>query len=516
MKTISSIRHSRWKILFWLGPIFVVMGLSAGIVSGSWGVIPLGLMIVGMAVISLWLLVVEIGSKGFWGRRSTQVGTNALLAILGFLVVLSLINFLALRSSARLDVTEKQFLSLAPQSQQVLETLPQPVKVTVFESQPEPRMQMLLEEYQRRGGDRFRFEFVDPQAQPGLAQRYGLKAPGEIFLESGQRIEPLEDRFSEANLTAAIQRLSSDRRSKIYFTQGHGELPLTGGEGSLSKVVAGLKADNMLAEPLNLLQQQIPQDSSVVVVAGVKQPFLDAEVKLLETYLQRGGSLLLLVDPETKTGLESLLQTWRIALDGRLIVDASGAGQLVGLGPAVPLVTRYGQHPITNDFDEGAVSFFPLAQAVDVKPAPEVEVTPLLFTGDQSWAESNPDSADLQFNPEGDRKGPLTLGVALHRPSTEAQAGAPPSAETRLVVIGDSDFATDALFEQGLNGSLILNTVTWLGNRTDLTLKIRPKEATNRRLNLTTQANRLLNLIALGLFPSSAFAAAGLLWWRRR
>jgi len=516
MKTILGIRHSRWQALFLLGPLLLVVGLSAGIISGTWGALPLGLVIAGLALISLWFLLGDWLRKGVWSRRSTQVSTNALISVLAFATILGLLNVVALRYPARLDVTEKQFLSLAPQSQQVLKNLRQPVNVTVFDAQPEPRMQMLLEEYERLGRDRFQFQFVDPQAQPGLAQRYGVKNPGEIVLESGQRVEPLEEKFSEANLTAALQRLTSDRRSQIYFTQGHGELPLQGGQGSLSKVLQALQAENLLTQPLNLLQQQIPQDGRVVVVAGAKQAFLNAEVSLLENYLRRGGSLLLLIDPETQTRLEPLLQAWKVELDRRLIVDASGAGQLVGLGPAVPLVTQYGQHPITQDFEAGAVSFFPLAQAVDVKPAPGLKATPLLFTGEQSWGERNPNSAELQFDPERDRKGPLTLGVALRRPAAEDQSAAQPRAESRLVVIGDSDFATDGLFGQGLNGSLILNTVTWLSNRTDLALGIRPKEATDRRLNLTPQTNRVIYWFALGLLPLAAFSAAGTLWWYQR
>lgn len=521
MKTLAGIRHSRWKYWFWLGPILVILGLAAGIISGAWSAVPLALVIGGLMILGLGLLLIGFGHKGFWGRRSTQVGTNALLSILGFVVILGLINFVALRYPARLDLTEKQFLSLAPQSQTVVRNLQQPIKITVFDSQPEPRMQMLLEEYQRQGRGQFRFDFVDPQAQPGMAQRYGVKNPGEIFLESGQRVEALNEGFTEANLTAAIQRLSRDRRSQVYFTQGHGELPSAGGQGSLSKVMQALQAEGMPAKPLNLLQQgEIPADATTIVVAGVKRPFLDAEVTLLSQYLQQGGSLLLLIDPETNPGLNPLLQNWEIQLDGRLVVDASGAGQLVGLGPAVPLVTQYGQHPITKEFEPGAVSFFPLAQAVDVKSTASQEAVPLLFTGEQSWAESNPDSTELEFDPQSDRKGPLILGFAIRRPLQGQEQGQPKagatSAESRLVVIGDSDFATDALFSQGLNGSLALNTITWLSNRTDLILGIRPKEATNRRLNLTAQTSRIVNGVALGLLPLAAFSGAGILWWRQR
>lgn len=504
------------KYIFWLGPLLIILGLSAGIVSGTWGLLPLGLLITGLVVLGLGVSWADIFGKGFWGRRSTQVGANAVIASLAFLVLIGLVNVLGVRYSTRIDLTEQRFFFLAPQSQQVLRNLKQPVKVVLFETEPQPAIRTLLESYQRQGKGLFRFEFIDPQAQPGLAQRYGAKNPGDVFLESGQRVEPLEEMFAEANLTPAIQRVTSDRRSQVYFIQGHGELPLTAGQGSLSEALKSLKAESMITQPLNLIQrQQIPADANVIVIAGAKQPFLDVEVKLLRQYLQQGGSLLLMLDPETKTGLEPLLQDWGIKLDSRLIVDASGSGQLVGLGPAVPLVTRYGQHPITKDFAPEAVSFFPLAQAVDIQPSKAFEVSPLLFTGDQSWAESSPDSAQLQFDSTRDRKGPLTLGVAIRRANQQPTQQAA-RAETRLVVIGDSDFATNGLIGKGLNGEIVLNAITWLSNRQDLAMAIRPKEAINRRLDLTPQTSRVVSLIALGLLPLAAFGTAGIFWWRQR
>lgn len=504
------------KYVFWLGPLLIVVGLSAGIISGTWGLLPLGLLITGLVVLSLGFSLTDIVSKGFWGRRSTQVGTNAVISTLAFLVLIGLINVLGVRYSTRIDLTEQRFFFLAPQSQQVLKTLKQPVKVVLFETEPQPATRTLLESYQRQGKGLFRFEFIDPQAHPGLAQRYGAKNPGDVFLESGKRVEPLEATFAEANLTPAIQRVTSDLRSQVYFIQGHGELPLTGGQGSLSEALKSLKAESLLPQPLNLIQdRQIPKDANAIVVAGAKQPFLDVEIKLLRQYLQQGGSLMLMLDPETKSGLEPLLQDWGIKLDNRLIVDASGSGQLVGLGPAVPLVTRYGQHPITKDFAPESVSFFPLAQAVDSQPSQTFEISPLLFTGDQSWAESNPDSAQLQFDPARDRKGPLTLGVAIIRPN-QTQPNQAVRAETRLVVIGDSDFATNGLISKGLNGEMMLNAITWLSNRSDLAMAIRPKEAVNRRLDLTPQTSRVVSLIALGFLPLAAFGTAGIFWWRRR
>jgi ABC-type uncharacterized transport system involved in gliding motility auxiliary subunit len=133
----------------------------------------------------------------------------------------------------------------------------------------------------------------------------------------------------------------------------------------------------------------------------------------------------------------------------------------------------------------------------------------------------------LQFNPDSDRQGPLTLGVALSRsvkaasqpkqPETQSRSSPPASpTQARLVVIGNSEFATDGLFEQQLNGDVFLNSVSWLSNQDRQLLSIRPKEAKNRRINLTPQQANILGWSSLLLVPLLGFGMALIFWWLRR
>ena len=92
----------------------------------------------------------EKSSKpGFWSQRSTQVGANALVSTLSVLMILGFINFLAATHVGRLDVTENQLFSLAPETQQLVKNLKQPVKVWVFVPQPSGRDRELLASYHR-------------------------------------------------------------------------------------------------------------------------------------------------------------------------------------------------------------------------------------------------------------------------------------------------------------------------------------------------------------------------------
>jgi len=552
MKIIA--KKKLWKYLFWFGPFLITVGLTVGLVSEQWGLIPLAFLITGIVISGLWIIW-QSYQTNWWRRRSTQAGTNALVATLAVLAILGLINFLGTRYHLRTDLTETQLFTLAPQSRQLVNALPQSVKVWVFDINQNPQDRELLENYQRQSS-KFKYEYIDPQARPGLAEKFGIKDYGEVYLESGDKRQLVQtvnenQRLSEVRLTSRLQQLTNSTTAKVYLLQGHGERQLSAGKGAISQAVQGLGDKNYTTVPLNLAEiSKVPQDAGVVIVAGPKRGLFEGEVKALQEYLNRGGSLLLMIDPNTDPKLNSLLQEWGVSLDNRLAVDVSGES-VVGLGPAAPLVTEYGQHPITKDFANGN-SFYPIARPLEITSVPGVNPTPLLRTKPypNSWAESDLKSEKLEFNADKDLKGPLTLGVALTRkqaakststpqasplpsplpsPTTQSKTSpAPPSpsspptpssqtaTESRLVVFGNSSFATDGLFQQQLNGDVFLNSVTWLSQQEKQPLSIRPKEPKNRRITLTTTQANLLILSSLLVLPLIGFAAATFIWWKRR
>lgn len=527
MKRVLPSLHLNPKLinfLFWVGLGLTIAGLSAGVVAGSASLIAVSLVVVGLLVVVVWLVLrwlnAPVEGASWWRQRSVQVSSNALLTTLAVVVILGGINFLVVRMPSQIDFTENQAFSLAPQTKQLVASLQQPVKVMVFNSQTDPQVaqqRSLLEQYRQQNGARFSFEFIDPNAQPGLAQKYKIRTLGETILETGDRTKTLEGALTEPNLTPALASLIRDRKLNAYVVQGHGEAPINGGQGNLDDAVAELKKRDFNVTVLNLLtQKQIPEDANVLIIPGPKRAFLEPEVKLLETYLSQGKGLLLMLDPGIEAGLDNLLKSWGVTLDKRIVVDASGSGQLMGLGPAIPLVTTYGDHPIAKDFTQGP-SFYPLVQAITVTPpSADYQSTDLLLTGPQSWAEGDPNQEELQFNAERDRQGPLSVGVAITQKLKATATSTEASPIAKLVVIGDSDFATTGPFSKGLNGDVFLNAVTWLGSsQDDANLSIRPKEQKDRRLELSVTNWRVLVLFGLFL-PLGAFGTATLLWWKRR
>ena len=611
MKGISISRRSL-RFLAWPGLALTTAGLVSGSLTG-WQLLPAGLFVLGLGLL---LVGLSFSGGAFWQQRSTQAGTNAALAVGAMVVILGLVNFLGVRYSNRLDLTENQLFTLAPATQQIAATLDQPVEVVIFDVAPNPQDRQLLESYARLTSQ-FTYEYVDPYANPQQAQAFGVTAPGMVFLDVGGDLRFLQavgtpdpqgmgapERLSERRLTNALDQVVNDRSLTVYFVQGHEEYAIDGSETGYFLAATGLEDKNYTVNPLNLAESQtVPEDASVVVVAGPAQDFFEAEVEALDAYLDQGGGVLLLLDPRTDGGLGPILDEWGVVLDDRLVLDTSGAGQFVGLGPAAPIVSDYGDHPITQDFASGR-SFFPLVRPVEAREVPEITATPLLLTNPQSQAEAISDEGDLSFDPTAAPEGPYTLGIALSRPAEavpesvsdgedvdeetaedadlveetdlaeaetpEAGEAAPetdeespveedespaeaeaeslveaeedetpeataeesdpdPDADTaetetddaapeeaRLVVIGNSSFASDGLFEQQLNGDVFLNSVSWLGEAGDDALSIRPKAVTDRRILITPQQQMGLGIFSLLLLPLSGIALAVVMWLRRR
>jgi ABC-type uncharacterized transport system involved in gliding motility auxiliary subunit len=224
----------------------------------------------------------------------------------------------------------------------------------------------------------------------------------------------------------------------------------------------------------------------------------------LEQFVKNGGGLLLLLDPlepaKNDRGLQDLLKWAGVKLDGRFIV--SNTEIIQGAGRGVAVTTRYADHPITKEFGQ-SLALFPLAQAVDLVGEGEKTGVPLFLTGRGIWAESNTQE-DPFFDPQQDREGPLPIGVAVEK------------GKGRLVVIGDSEFVADGLFNLQRNGDVFLNSVNWLAQNEAQPLSIRSKDPTNRRLNIATPLATSVTLLALIGLPGGALVAAAVVWWRRR
>ena len=108
-----------------------------------------------------------------------------------------------------------------------------------------------------------------------------------------------------------------------------------------------------------------------------------------------------------------------------------------------------------------------------------------------------------------------TAPVAAKPGATPAANPDAPPKESRLAVVGDSDFAANyAIGIQG-NKDLFVNAVNWLAQQENL-ISIRPKDASDRRVTLTAGQQSAVFWLSLLLIPALALGAGVMTWSRRK
>ncbi|VEP13603.1 ABC-type uncharacterized transport system involved in gliding motility, auxiliary component [Hyella patelloides LEGE 07179] len=496
------------RLLLLLSITLSVAGIVAGTVTGQWYLIPIILLAVGVVFFLTWIGITLQNRSQFWQKRTTEIGINSFISTIAVLTIIVLINFLVIRNPLRIDLTENQIFTLAPQSQAIAENLTQPLKVWIFDRNIDPETQTLLQNYQRYG-ENFSYQLVDPELEINIAEQFEVESLGEVYLEYGTKrqqidspVTPLGTNISEPQLTNAIAKIQQDRTPYMYFLQGHGEPALDTTEEGYSQAISELTERGYVVAPLNLaINPTIPENSDVIAIAKPLRRLLDSEITSLQQYLQNGGNLLLMLMPNTDIGLNSIWQNLGIQLDNRLVIDSNANGNRP---PTILIVEQYGDHPITRNFGNG-ISLFPESRIIQTTEKDNITTTPLVITNENTWAESNLAGEEITFNPQEDLAGPLNIAIALTQESA-----------SRMVIFGNGIFATDGWFTQQLNGDLFLNTVDWLTGADQDILSIRPKELTNRRINLTPLQAEIISSLAIAILPLLSFMVAVTIWWRKR
>jgi ABC-type uncharacterized transport system involved in gliding motility auxiliary subunit len=521
-----------FSLVGWLGTalVFVAFGIRFGYPAKeqwayylAWA----GLVCVLAYTLAQWR---EIGK--IFSRRQARYGTLAATSVLVVLGILVAINFIGARQNKRWDLTTNKQFSLSDQSRNVLAKLDSPMQVLVFAQEPEfPRYQDKLKEY-GYWSKRVSAEYIDPDKKPTVAKQNKVEQYGTIVFNYKGRSERVTT-DNEQDITNGIIKVVSGQQRKVYFTQGHGEKDTTSAErDGYNAIAAALGRENYAVEKLALAQQgAVPDDASVVVVAGPRIDFFAPEVDALKKYLAKSGKLMLELDPPDRvdspplTNLIALAHDWGVNVGNNIVVDVSGMGRLLGTDASVPVAANYPSHPITARFT--LLTAFPLAREASPIPSGVDGHTAQVFveTSPRSWAETDIKSllATGQValdESKGDKKGPIAIGSAVTASATPAAPPKPgeadaPKPETRVVVMGDSDFAANnGIGIQG-NRDLFMNTVGWLSQQENL-ISIRPKEADDRRITLTATQQSNITWLSLLIIPGFIFGSGIYTWWRRR
>ncbi len=489
-----------------------------------------GLALVVLYTLGQWRSIVE-----WFGGRNARYGTLAGVSVIVGLGILVAVNYVSNRQNKRWDLTSNRQYTLSDQTVKLLQDLKAPVKFLVFDRNTNfERFRTRLTAYEY-SSKQVSTDYIDPDQKPVQAKQYEIQQYGTIVVEYMGRTERVTN-DAEQDLTNALIKVLTPSKKKVYFLGGHGEKDTANSDRTgYSGIADALKRDNFEFDNLVLAQTgQVPADATVLVLAGPRTDLLEQEVPVLRDWITKSGKLLVLMDPsdDLKAPVEMprlsrLLTEWGINATKSVVVDLSGRTQVATLpvvGPPYPV------HPITERFD--LVTLFPMVRAMVPASDPPSgrNPQPILQTHARSWAEttlSQLENADaLKPEPEqGDLPGPVTIGVAVavankapeaeNKPEATPPAEPPAASETRVVAVGDSDFASNAYLGVEGNRDFFMNTLSWLSQQESL-ISIRPRDAADRRLTLTAAQFTMMFWLSLVLVPAAVMGAGVYTWWRRR
>ena len=477
-------------------------------------------------------------------RRRLEIALET-AGIIG--VVIALV-YMAVLYPLRFDLTEERRFSLSEPTVEMLKRLERPVHVVFFH---DPMMRETVELYEliARQTSRITVEFFDPMLQPAQARLFGVNFAGTAVMESeGRRLQV--NGGSEVDIANGILRVSQAAIQRVCFLDGHGEPDpfsleshdhLEGtashshGLGAryvlherhgMAKARHALETLNYAVEKVSLLRGgDSLAGCAVLVVAGPKVSLLPAEVAAVRAFLGNGGNALFMLDPFVQTGLESVVEEYGIRVDDDIVIDEASH---FWADVSSPAVSDYNRHQITRDlpltFFPGARSLSPTARRPD-----GTSVLPLVNSSKNSWGQRN--RTRVEFDNGRDMPGPTTLmTVALRRPvtadsadairlgrddGTRAVAPVGVTQRSRIAVIGDSDFATNSFFHIMGNGTLFVNTVSYLAGQENL-IGLKPRTHDLPRVNLTNRQMKGMFFLSVLLMPGLLAFIGTAVWWRQR
>lgn len=431
----------------------------------------------------------------------------------GVIALAALLVYLADREDRFFDLTENDLLTLTDQTREVVDRIDADVTITVLLRSDDPgrvEAASLIERY-RDLDRRIDGRVIDPRERPGEVERLGIDpAFGGLAVEMDGRVE-VAPGSSEADITSALARLTRDELQTVCFTTGFGEASLDAlASDSVGRAAEILIGDGYLVEEVDLLaEREVPAACAALAVVNPTGQYTAAAARALSRFASQDGSVLVLADPASTADLSRLLATHELRLARGLVFEGD-ADLTIGGDVVSPLVSTYSSaNPITRRLPP---TYFPGVQGVIADRADEgdgLTFSRLAETSALSYLETEPVAAD--FDPDTDTAGPITVAVAADRSRLEGDE----IRRSRMVVIGDVDFMTNAFIREAGNAQLFLQAVRWL-TLSDEVVALSPNLAVDRPLRLTDARVTYARLLTVALVPGLFVMVGATVWAARR
>lgn len=449
--------------------------------------------------------------------RRVQSAAYAGISLAFALIFVVSVNYAAGVRDTRRDLSYFRTTHPSAGTERMVSTLAEPVEVVLFYprvnevlGEVEPYFERLTEQ-----SSRFTVTRLDHALAPALAREHRVRGNGFVLLLEGEgdareaeafevgmelevarsRLRTLDERFQEA-----FARLIRQQK-ELHVTAGHDEHSATGIEGDgpdarITQLNDALRQGNVSVRPLGMAQglaNRVPEGAPAVAVFGPRSPFLPEEAAALLAYVQQGGRLLLLLDPDVDHGLDSLLEGLGLRIEpGVLASERQHLRRRHNESDRGLVYTnRYSSHPTVSTASRYSSR---LATVVvgggNIQRAEVPQGTSVVFpvrVGRVVWRDLDGDFTRDEDEPLEDAN--LMAAVSVNHPGGE---------EGRAVVIADGDFLTDQVITNAGNSLVFSDIVQWLIGQEQIVGSTESEE--DRLLEHTRDEDQIL-------FYATSFAA---------
>jgi len=544
MRESQPIIITRGQIGHWAsiaGGIALLVGILGLLWQGGLTPFIIGALVLGGAGIALWALMTPNDFTGFISGRQVRYGTTAVFSSLLLIGIVALVYILLQRAVITVDMTEGQRFTLSPETQRVLDNINRDIQITIFySSRALPQREVddqFFRLYEVASQGRIKRVYVDPDEQPGMAQRFGAYTEGSTFVSflnpdgsvdfGTVAFVPRDPAAGtqERDMTQALLRLILSGTFTVYFETSHGEPdPRDTSAQGLSGINGGMRESGLITLPLNLAELaqnggKIPEDASAVIMARPTTDLTVAEIQVVDEYLKRGGALFLMADvtfndnpflAQNAQFNQYLWENYGIRALDAAIVDAEANTRQSEL-EIVGAVAFTGTDIGARLDPANAPTVFRVARPLEINSDnPPTNNGRIIGTSESSYGETDlrslGETNTYRYDDGQDIRGPMTVVAWSWDQETDA----------RILLVGDGDFVTNGLVGTALgNGILFTDGMSWLtglGER----LKFAPQAfVTALPIFLDGGTLDIIALVTVVLMPLTVLVIGLAIWTRR-
>lgn len=485
-------------------------------------------------------------------RRRAGMAWGVTVQILLAAVLLGAVNYAGFHYYQRWDHSRTQKYRISDLTERVIRALPEKTTIYVVFSPTSnapgyelyPDVANLLKEYQMVKRDTLHVEFVDPMRHLTRARELQAKyqfGPDEnlLIVDCAGRtkfinaVDLADYDFSgmmtgeparitafrgEQALTGALLEVSEPQKRTVYFLQGQGEPPILGETAPLAILRDYITRQGVTVEPLNADHAgAIPEDASVVVIAGAAYDVSPGTRGMLEEYWEKQGRLLVLLDPDaTVPNIHALLARAGIRPRDDRILRTVPLGTITGILREVTGVFS-AENRVTRRLQGVNALFLGNTQSLEITAAPrqDLAVESMITAAPGFWGETEyliDNTTGVAFDEATDHAPPLVIAAMAEQGGVTDDNVAVSS--SRMVVVGNAEFARDAALTEA-NLDFLLSALNWMLDQHKL-IGVAPKTIREFTLSLTGDQTGRILLYTMIVIPGAAALAGLVVWWRRR